>query len=82
MLIYLIFFVKIINNKATFIFNISNKKFNKIIVVLTKIRQEFLIIIKDIKFLLVFKDIKVLTTIKNIVFLTILINAIFEDVIE
>ncbi len=73
----------------TFIFDISNKKFNKVTIVLIKIRQssivkqleniKFLTIIKDIKFLSIIKDIKVLITIEDIVFLTILINTIFKE---
>ena len=79
--------MKVVNIRATFVFDISNKRINKIIIVLIEIRQsnivkqlrdiKFLTIIKDIKFLLIVKDIEVLITIKDIVFLTIFIDVIF-----
>jgi len=83
------FFVKVVNSKATFVFDISNKKFNKITIVLIEIRQssivkqlkdiKFLTIIKNINFFLVIENIKILIAIENIVFLTTLIDAIFEE---
>ncbi len=83
------FLVKVIDNKATFVFDISNKKFNKVTIILTKVRQlnvvkqlkdiKFLTIIKDIKFLLVIKDIEVSTTIEDIIFLIKLIDVISKE---
>jgi len=80
--------VKVIYSTTAFVFDISNKKFNKVTIVLIEIRQtsivkqskdsKFLIIIKNVKFLSIVKYIEVSTTIEDIIVSTTLTNAIFE----